>query len=127
VSIVVNNIVCDTDAEALEQIRRLVWRLAPSHRDPERFHEDKSEINAALNKLLRLVARQPVRLRAHINGAAVTAVGRGKASALVPSRGCFPRPCGSACAPGKGQWRPIETATPDQASLPAAATYIRTG
>lgn len=31
-----------------------VRRLAPSHRDPERFHADKSEIEATLRRLSRL-------------------------------------------------------------------------
>ena len=30
-----------------------VQRLAPDHRDPEKFHEDKSEIVAELRRLVR--------------------------------------------------------------------------
>lgn len=36
---------------ALEIIARRVARLAPSHRDPERFHVEKSEIVFELRKL----------------------------------------------------------------------------
>lgn len=32
-------------------------RLSPSHRDPERFHEDKSEIERELRRLAGRIAR----------------------------------------------------------------------
>lgn len=37
--------------EALEALAQRVARLAPSHRNPHAFHEDKSEIVAELRKL----------------------------------------------------------------------------
>lgn len=42
-------------ADALFDLARRVDRLCPHHRFPERFHEDKSEIAAALRKLAREV------------------------------------------------------------------------
>ena len=39
-------------ADLVQRIRRLV----PDHRDPHRFHEEKSEIAHELTKLARLVA-----------------------------------------------------------------------
>jgi hypothetical protein len=41
----------------LAALARRVGRLAPSHRDPERFHEDKSEIVAELHRLAREARR----------------------------------------------------------------------
>ena len=38
----------------LSSLAGQVRRLAPSHRDPERFHADKSEIEATLRRLSRL-------------------------------------------------------------------------
>ena len=37
--------------QKLAEIARRVQRLAPSHRNPHRFHEDKSEIVAELHRL----------------------------------------------------------------------------
>lgn len=37
----------------LEQLAERVVRLSPSHRDPERFHEEKSEVAAELRRLAR--------------------------------------------------------------------------
>lgn len=37
----------------LERLARQVARLSPSHRDPERFHMDRSEIVAELRRLAR--------------------------------------------------------------------------
>ena len=39
--------------EVLQELAGQVQRLSPSHRDPERFHEDKSEIVAELRRLAR--------------------------------------------------------------------------
>lgn len=41
--------------ETLHDLARRVACLSPSHRDPERFHEDKSEIVAELHRLARKV------------------------------------------------------------------------
>ena len=41
---------------ALHLIADKVRRLSPSHRSPERFHEDKSEIERDLRRLARTVA-----------------------------------------------------------------------
>jgi hypothetical protein len=38
---------------ALIKLADRVRRLSPSHRDPERFHIDKSEIEAELRRLAR--------------------------------------------------------------------------
>jgi hypothetical protein len=38
---------------ALLELAHRVDRLCPSHRDPERFHEDKSDIAHALRRLAR--------------------------------------------------------------------------
>jgi hypothetical protein len=43
-------------AHNLERLAERVRRLSPSHRDPERFHMDKSEIAAALRRLAREIA-----------------------------------------------------------------------
>lgn len=40
-------------ADQLARLAARVARLAPSHRDPERFHEEKSEIAADLRRLAR--------------------------------------------------------------------------
>jgi hypothetical protein len=42
-----------TVRSGLRDLARRVRRLAPSHRDPERFHEDKSEIVYELLTLAR--------------------------------------------------------------------------
>lgn len=39
--------------QALEDLARRVQRLAPSHRDPERYHADKSEVVRDLRRLAR--------------------------------------------------------------------------
>lgn len=39
--------------DRLRDLAHEVQRLSPSHRDPERFHEDKSEIVAELRRLAR--------------------------------------------------------------------------
>jgi hypothetical protein len=41
----------------LDALAARVARLAPSHRDPHRFHEDKSEVVAELRRLAREVRR----------------------------------------------------------------------
>jgi len=41
------------DADTLATLARRVQRLVPSHRDPERCHEEKSEIVHALRRLAR--------------------------------------------------------------------------
>lgn len=41
--------------DTLRLIADKVRRLSPSHRDPERFHEDKSEIERDLRRLARRV------------------------------------------------------------------------
>jgi hypothetical protein len=40
-----------TIASDLHEIADRLQRLAPSHRDPFRFHEEKSELVAALRRL----------------------------------------------------------------------------
>jgi hypothetical protein len=42
-------------ATAILDLARRIERLAPHHRDPERFHEDKSEIVASLRRLAKEV------------------------------------------------------------------------
>lgn len=42
---------------ALSDLAARVARLSPSHRDPERFHEEKSEIEHALRLIAREVSR----------------------------------------------------------------------
>ena len=44
-------------ASALHDLARRVERLSPSHRDPHRFHEDRSEIVHELRKLASGVGR----------------------------------------------------------------------
>lgn len=46
-----------TEAAALERLAHAVRRLSPSHRDPERFHVDKSEIERELRRLARQAER----------------------------------------------------------------------
>lgn len=41
--------------DALAALADKVRRLSPSHRNPERFHEDKSEIERDLRRLARRV------------------------------------------------------------------------
>ncbi|UFN48912.1 hypothetical protein LPC08_23430 [Roseomonas sp. OT10] len=44
-------------SSTLEALAERVSRLSPSHRDPHRFHEDKSEVVAELRRLARLLGR----------------------------------------------------------------------
>lgn len=46
-----------TEAAALERLAQAVRQLSPSHRDPERFHVDKSEIERELRRLARQAER----------------------------------------------------------------------
>ena len=46
---------CGT-VSALSDLAHRVARLCPDHRNPERFHLDKSEIVAALRRLAREIA-----------------------------------------------------------------------
>lgn len=39
--------------DEIDALRQRVRRLAPSHRDPERFHEEKWSIELALDRLAR--------------------------------------------------------------------------
>ena len=48
--------------DALADIADRLARLAPCHRDPERFHEEKSELVAAL-RALAANDNQPARVR----------------------------------------------------------------
>ena len=43
-------------AHDLTRLAAAVVRLSPSHRDPERFHEDKDAIAAELRRLARVLA-----------------------------------------------------------------------
>jgi ubiquinone biosynthesis protein UbiJ len=45
-------------AEALATLERQAERLTVSHRNPEKFHEDKSELVAALARLRRRLEGQ---------------------------------------------------------------------
>ena len=45
----------DQHREQIEDLVRRVRRLCPDHRDPHRFHEEKSEIAFELSKLARRV------------------------------------------------------------------------
>jgi hypothetical protein len=45
-------------AEALARLERDAGRLTVSHRNPEKFHEDKSELVAALARLRRQLEGQ---------------------------------------------------------------------
>lgn len=47
-------------AEQLERLAERVRRLSPSHRDPMRFFEEKSEIDGELVRLARDHRRQPI-------------------------------------------------------------------
>lgn len=49
-----------TAAEALVGLAGRVRRLAPSHRDPEAFHEEKSAIEAELKALARVLPAENV-------------------------------------------------------------------
>jgi hypothetical protein len=51
-------------AVALADLAHRVSRLVPSHRDPERFHESKSDIVAELRRLAADLRAPPVRPRA---------------------------------------------------------------
>jgi len=42
--------------EQIAELVRRIRRLSPDHRDPHRFHEEKSEIAHELSKLARKVA-----------------------------------------------------------------------
>lgn len=42
-------------ADLIEDLARRVGRLSPSHRDPHRFHEERSEIENDLRRLERAV------------------------------------------------------------------------
>jgi hypothetical protein len=44
-------------AELLVRLADRVRRLSPCHRDPHRFHEDKSDIEAELRRLARAPAK----------------------------------------------------------------------
>lgn len=44
-------------ATDLDRLAGAVARLSPSHRDPERFHMDRSEIVAELRRLARALGR----------------------------------------------------------------------
>ena len=51
-------------ADDLDRLAHAVARLSPSHRDPHRFHEDKSEIVAELRRMARaLGSLNSVRVR----------------------------------------------------------------
>lgn len=43
----------------LHQLAHAVRRLTPHHRDPERFHLDKDNIERTLRRLARQAERQP--------------------------------------------------------------------
>ena len=45
--------------QTLEELANRVRRLVPSHRDPEAFHEAKSEIEAELRQLARTMPADP--------------------------------------------------------------------
>ena len=45
-----------TPLDLLQELARRVERLRPDHRDPHRFHEEKSEIAYELTQLARQVA-----------------------------------------------------------------------
>lgn len=40
-------------SDYLDELAYRVWRLRPDHRDPERFHVEKSQIVSELRKLAR--------------------------------------------------------------------------
>ncbi len=46
--------------DTLASLAQRVVRLCPDHRNPERFHEDKSEIAAELRRLARLMGMTPL-------------------------------------------------------------------
>jgi hypothetical protein len=49
----------DPDAALLEDLAHRLERLRPSHRDPEWFHAEKSEIADALRRLARATEGTP--------------------------------------------------------------------
>lgn len=46
-----------SDAQQIRELSRAVRRLGPDHRDPERFHVEKSEIAAQLANLAERLER----------------------------------------------------------------------
>lgn len=46
--------------EALADLARRVQRLTPDRRDPERYHVEKSEIAAAIRRLINWQSPKPV-------------------------------------------------------------------
>lgn len=49
----VTHVTGDCSLRGLEEIAERIRRLVPSHRDPERFHVEKSEIEHQLRRLAR--------------------------------------------------------------------------
>lgn len=49
----VTHVTGDCGLRGLEEIAERVRRLVPSHRDPERFHLEKSEIEHQLRRMAR--------------------------------------------------------------------------
>lgn len=49
----------DRLSQELADLARRVRQLAPSHRDPERYHVEKSEIENALRRLSRTAGGEP--------------------------------------------------------------------
>ncbi|MET3854431.1 hypothetical protein [Rhizobium sp. OAE497] len=47
-------------ATQLHEIADRLTRLAPSHRDPNRFHEDKSELVGQLRRLAQSNGKRPI-------------------------------------------------------------------
>jgi hypothetical protein len=57
-----------TLTDDLHRLARLAERLMPDRRDPERFHEQKSDLAAALGALARSAAgRSPANHRKELN------------------------------------------------------------
>lgn len=52
-----------TPADRLRHLAQDVRRLVPDRRDPERYHEQKSQIEAELRKLARELERRAARQR----------------------------------------------------------------
>lgn len=52
---IVTQVTGDYGLREIEEIAERVRRLLPSHRDPERFHVEKSEIEADLRRLARVL------------------------------------------------------------------------
>jgi hypothetical protein len=94
-SIIINGCVCDSDVEVLEAIRRMVHRLTPDRRDPERFHEDKSEISSALTRLIKIAARHP----SSLNARPQTPVQPANGQALLKAEALFRPPVAAAPRP----------------------------